>query len=70
MSGLRTYEFEHEYGCTNVSAPEKSCFFCSHCTDIFFDYTRGPYMFICELDEYIVDGLNGECVKFAEDGDS
>ena len=31
-----------------VTANRRSCFFCEHCTDIWFDYTVGPYMFHCE----------------------
>ena len=26
----------------------KSCLICKHCTDIFLDYTHGPYMTVCE----------------------
>lgn len=28
--------------------PTKCCCFCKHCTDIFYDITHGPYMFICD----------------------
>lgn len=28
--------------------PKNHCVFCEHCTDIFYDYTNGPYMFICD----------------------
>lgn len=28
-------------------APDQHCIFCKHCTDIFYDYTHGPYMFPC-----------------------
>lgn len=30
-------------------AHEHSCLFCKHLTDIYWDYTHGPYLFICEL---------------------
>ena len=30
-----------------VKAPEKSCFFCRHMSDIFYDYSNGPYMALC-----------------------
>lgn len=50
---------------------ERSCFFCKHCTDIFYDYTHGPYMFYCELgldgiDEpnYIELAFQGKCPKW------
>ena len=29
----------------------KNCLICKHCTDIFWDYTRGPYMVVCEKSE-------------------
>lgn len=32
-------------------APANHCLFCEHCTDIVYDYTHGPYMFCCELNE-------------------
>lgn len=32
-----------------VYAYPETCFFCEHCTDIFFDYTNGPYWLICDL---------------------
>lgn len=32
-----------------VRAPEKCCLFCKHCTDIWWDYTNGPYMLSCEI---------------------
>ena len=27
---------------------KKNCLICKHCTDIFWDYTHGPYMTFCE----------------------
>ena len=30
---------------------KKNCLICKHCTDIFWDYTHGPYMVICEESE-------------------
>ena len=30
---------------------DKDCLFCDHCTDIFWDYTNGPYMIFCDLGE-------------------
>ena len=30
--------------------PDKCCAFCSHCSDIFYDYTNGPYIFLCTKD--------------------
>ena len=41
--------FKCDNGCV-YKVPKNHCVFCDHCTDIFYDYTNGPYMFICELD--------------------
>jgi hypothetical protein len=41
-------ELECESGITYM-LPKAHCAFCKHCTDLFYDYTNGPYMFICEL---------------------
>ena len=30
-------------------APDNCCLFCRHCSDVYWDYTNGPYMFFCEL---------------------
>lgn len=43
----RTKKFKCADGKT-YKFPVKHCAFCDHCTDIFFDYTNGPYMFLCE----------------------
>lgn len=29
--------------------PEHHCVFCDHCTDLFYDFANGPYLFICDL---------------------
>lgn len=61
-------EFKGE-GYTVLAHP-RSCFFCRHCTDIFYDYTNGPYMFICDIDStsaQIESGLRGECGDFEEE---
>ena len=52
-----------EYKCEyySVQAAENSCFFCQHCTDIFFDYTNGPYMFLCDEDADTRKGCDGQC---------
>lgn len=49
--------------------PDKCCLFCKHCTDIFVDYTHGPYMIICENhhnSKQIDLGLHGKCKHFEE----
>lgn len=43
--------------------PARHCAFCKHCTDIFYDYTHGPYMFICDLGK---DDFR-TCGKFEEE---
>lgn len=58
----RVYECEFY----RLTADERSCFFCDHCTDIFWD-TKGPYMFFCEVDTDVEVGLRGECAEFSED---
>lgn len=62
-----TREFKCADGNTYMCRP-KSCFFCKHCTDIFYDWTHGPYKFICDIKEDIDNkGLAGECNEFIED---
>lgn len=56
------------YRCENgyyYKGPQRSCLFCKHCTDVFWDHTNGPYMFHCEL------GLefSGDCNSFEDDPD-
>lgn len=50
-----------------VKAHPKSCFFCQHLTDIFYDYTNGPYGFVCNLDGDIETGMRGVCRDFKEE---
>jgi hypothetical protein len=42
--------FTERYECDDYAcmAHPNGCFFCEHLTDVFWDYTCGPYMFICE----------------------
>ena len=40
----KTYECEYY----KVTAHKHSCFFCEYCTDVWWDYTHGPYMWHCE----------------------
>ena len=61
----KTYECEHY----SLSAPERSCFFCARCTDIWFDYANGPYMFWCDVDADVDAGLKGECGMFEDEGE-
>lgn len=64
----RVYECD-EYKC---DAHPRGCFFCKHITDVWWDYTNGPYMIMCELqkeDEQDLPtyGCFGECKHFDED---
>lgn len=45
-------------------AKEKSCLFCKNCSDIFYDYSNGPYMFICREDRETTEGMAGTCKWF------
>lgn len=55
-----------------VTAPPKCCLFCTNCTDIWWDYTHGPYMMACELHHeendtaYDCGGYSGECNDFQD----
>ena len=60
---ISVYECEY-YMC---EAATHGCFFCKHCTDIFYDYTVGPYALVCDLnsiESYIDCGLH--CDNFKE----
>ena len=41
---------DKEFKCDNgrvYKMPENHCVFCAKCTDIFYDFTNGPYGFLC-----------------------
>lgn len=63
MPGYKKWECQNG---RTYCAKENSCLFCAHCTDIFWDYTNGPYMFICERDQDIENGFEGKCKYFME----
>lgn len=44
---------------------KNSCVFCEHC-DVFWDYTNGPYLFLCDADCNTEHGLSGQCEIFKE----
>lgn len=51
--------------------PATHCVFCKNCTDIFYDYTNGPYMFLCELnkqEELEITETECRCEYFEDDG--
>ena len=52
----QTKPYKLEHGITYLM-PVNHCVFCKHCTDIFYDYSNGPYMFMCDL------GLNPEITE-------
>lgn len=58
---LRKYECEYY----SLRARPNSCFFCDHCTDIFFDQD-GPYAFVCDEEQNVELGLSGMCSLFIE----
>lgn len=43
-----------------VKAPLKSCLFCKHCTDIFYDF-GGIYNTYCDKNKDVVKGSQGKC---------
>lgn len=67
--GMRVYECEY-YA---VYAHTRSCFFCKHCSDMWFDYQNGPYMYICsyptkaDMEDHSIEGMKGKCNNFEED---
>ena len=60
---MRLYECEFY----RVMAPARSCLFCEHCMDVFWDYTNGPYMFFCDAGDDTTDGAMGRCDEFREE---
>ena len=62
-------EWTREYVCEKYKCyvHPRACLFCDHCTDIFFDYDNGPYMFICEGSHDTEKGMNGNCEHFKEE---
>lgn len=70
----KIYEIEPGF---KVGAHKRSCLFCRHCRDLWWDYTNGPYMFLCDFDDVEPEGTGhdphrsfvGECPAFeGEDG--
>lgn len=65
--GLKVYRYGEGQA---VGAKPDSCLFCKHCTDIFWDYTHGPYTLCCELDLFpdcIEVNGRATCSEFKED---
>ena len=62
----RTYQVE---GCYKITSEKDNvCFFCKNLAEIFWDYTNGPYMFLCDKTDGdgIDSGLEGNCPYFEE----
>lgn len=59
---MRIFKCENgkEYEC-----PDNACVFCDHCSDIFYDYTNGPWLILCELPDY-VGRIGTGCEHFTE----
>lgn len=58
------------FHCANgkgYQARYNSCLFCSRCSDVFYDYTHGPYLFICEDGLDTEDGIRGMCLGWKND---
>lgn len=60
---LKLHDILHPDGGPTIWLPENDCAFCSHCTDIFWDYSHGIYARFCELHETPKNG----CTDFNED---
>lgn len=60
---MRVYECEYY----KVVVPDASCLFCSHCSDVFWDFAHGPYMFFCDAGADTEEGIRGRCNSFNEE---
>ena len=62
--------FTERYECEDYAcmAHPDGCFFCKYLTDVFWDYTHGPYMFFCEHPadngDHTDKGIVGQCELF------
>ena len=65
---MREYTCEDNIASVTVLAPDKCCLFCKHCTDVYWDYSHGPYMMICIKHDDVFDcgGARGTCKDFEE----
>ena len=62
---------DYIYECENgtvycVYRNTKHCLICKHCTDVFYDYTNGPYMFFCGIDEDTDECINCNSFELEE----
>lgn len=57
---------EGDFG--TVQVPPRSCLLCDYCTDVYWDYTNGPYLAICcRKDTVIIGELKVDCPMFKEE---
>ena len=47
---MRKFITDGPAGLVTFLLPDKHCVFCSHCSDVFYDYSNGPYLFLCTKD--------------------
>ena len=60
---MRTYDC----GGRRYFCDDRCCLFCSHCTDVFYDYTNGIYLLFCNIEKDTERGWEGKCDFFEED---
>lgn len=53
-------------GVVRWDSPKRSCVFCDWCTDVWWDYSTGPYMFHCDKNHDTSYGYIGQCKYFRE----
>lgn len=72
MNGCKPYvtiDFER----MTLKCPRTSCFTCKHCKDFVWDYTNGPYLIACDLNQSLHSKINidigilGYCRKYKDD---
>lgn len=67
----KIYKVDDPFVDMKVIGHKNSCLFCSHLTDIFYDYSNGPYMFYCDKDCYKDDiSMFGKCKYFEYEEDN
>lgn len=65
MKNEDDYIFECENGKVyGISYDKKCCLICKHCTDLFYDYTNGPYMCFCKFQNKSCDDFGDNCNQF------
>lgn len=72
MNGCDPYTIL-EFDRMQLKCPRSSCFTCKHCEDFIWDYTHGPYLILCNLNQSLhskidIDiGILGYCRKYEDD---